>query len=242
MFSSVQYLKFNKMTFKWHSRLPSDITDKYECFKYVTVLSWIDLLEFPGEGVSGITFQVHSSTVPSDRLMFFSSFFRFNLQTTSVQGFVPTVWLWAYPCSRTRLAEDTFVLRLCADPPWAVEQVSQCVDLWDRDGEHDKQVDAGPERDPPQVVLEKVAVPGLKGPQGHLDLAAPLQMLVNKLQPFLSEESTERETGGDESQCWDLQTWERMTKRALDMNKTVDTTWSDQLWSITLSIYRCIVD
>lgn len=45
------------------------------------------------------------------------------------------------------------VLRLRADPPRAIKQASEGVDLSDGNGEHDKQVEKGPEGHSPQVVL-----------------------------------------------------------------------------------------
>lgn len=54
-----------------------------------------------------------------------------------------------------------FLLWLCADPLGVIKEALQGVDLSDSDGEHDKQVEAGPEGHLPQVVLQKVAVPRL---------------------------------------------------------------------------------
>lgn len=66
------------------------------------------------------------------------------------------------------------LLWLRADPLGVIKEALQGVDLSDSNSKHDKQVYAGPEGHPPQVILQKVAVPRLKGPQQSLDLAGPL--------------------------------------------------------------------
>lgn len=78
-------------------------------------------------------------------------------------------------------------LRLRAHPPGAIKEASQGVHLRDGDGEHDEHAEAGPEGDPPQVVLQQVAVPRLQGPQRGQDMAAPLQVLVHRVQPHLED-------------------------------------------------------
>lgn len=70
---------------------------------------------------------------------------------------------------------------LRAHRPFVVEQAPQRVDLRDGHGRHDQQVDAGPEGDPPQVVLQEVAVPGLEGPQRRQRLLALLQVLMHQV-------------------------------------------------------------
>lgn len=82
------------------------------------------------------------------------------------------------------------MLWLCTSLLGVIKQVLQGVDLHGGHGEHDEQVEAGPEGHPPQVVLQEVTVPRLKGSQRGLDLPGPLQLLVHKLQPGLE--------GGDE--------------------------------------------
>lgn len=79
-----------------------------------------------------------------------------------------------------------------------MKEASQGVDLSDSDGEHDKQAEAGPEGHPPQVVLQEVAVPRLKGPQQSLHLTAPLQAPVHSVHPRLKEEEKNGGQEGDE--------------------------------------------
>lgn len=79
-------------------------------------------------------------------------------------------------------------LWLCADPLGVTEEVLQRVYLRNSDSEHDKQVEAGPEGHSPQVVLQKVAVPGLEGPQHGLRLTTPLKVLVHGVHPCLEED------------------------------------------------------
>lgn len=79
------------------------------------------------------------------------------------------------------LRGETSPALLRAHRPFVIEQAPQRVDLSDGDGRHDQQVDAGPEGDPPQVVLQEVAVPGLEGPQGRQGLAALLQVPVHQV-------------------------------------------------------------
>lgn len=79
--------------------------------------------------------------------------FKFSSQDTSVQGFGSDFQSVSTFTLCTLLAEETFLLELCADPPCVIKQASQCVDLSDSNGEHDKQVETGPEGHPPQVVL-----------------------------------------------------------------------------------------
>lgn len=86
------------------------------------------------------------------------------------------------------------VLWLRVDPLGVVKEASQAVDLSAWDCNHDEQVEAGPEGHPPQVVLQKIAVPRLKGPKHSLDLAGPLQALVHSVHRRLEEE--EEKTGG----------------------------------------------
>lgn len=100
-------------------------------------------------------------------------------------------------------------LWLRVDPLGVIKEPSQGVDLSGCDGEHDKQVEAGPEGHPPQVVLQKVAVPRLKGPQHSLDLAAPLQVLVHRVHRGLEEEEKRGRQEVKESQCWDVCTSKR---------------------------------
>lgn len=83
---------------------------------------------------------------------------------------------------------ETVQLWLRADSFGVIKKVPQGVDLCRGDGKHDKQVKAGPEGHPPKVVLQKVAIPRLKGPQGTLDLAGPLQVQVHELHACLEEE------------------------------------------------------
>ncbi len=73
------------------------------------------------------------------------------------------------------------------DPLVVIKEAAQGVDLRDSNEEHDKQVDAGPEGHPPQVVLQKVSVPCLVDPQHGLHLAAPLQVKVHRIHPHLEK-------------------------------------------------------
>lgn len=81
---------------------------------------------------------------------------------------------------------------LCADPLCVIKEALQGVDLSGSDGEYDKQVDTGPEGHPPQVVLQKVSIPRLKGSQHSQDLPAPLQVLVHSVHARLEEEEEEQ--------------------------------------------------
>ena len=85
---------------------------------------------------------------------------------------------------------------LCADPLCVFKEAFQGVDLRGSDGEHDEQVDTGPEGHPPKVVLQKVSVPRLKGPQHRQDLPAPLQVLVHSIHARLEEEEEMKVSAG----------------------------------------------
>lgn len=109
------------------------------------------------QDVPGINnFTNKATTVPSAWWISFPkvSMIPLNLahKTRQFSVLVQTFKVWAH--SRFALSlEETFLLELCADPPCVIKQASQCVDLSDSNGEHDKQVETGPEGHPPQIVL-----------------------------------------------------------------------------------------
>ena len=75
--------------------------------------------------------------------------------------------------------------RLRSYSPLVVKEAPECADLGYGHGEDDQQVEAGPEGDPPQVVLQQVAVTSLERPEDALDLPALLQVTMHRLQGLL---------------------------------------------------------
>lgn len=132
----------------------------------------------------------------------------------SVEGLLSDLQMWELSgAALCRLEVNrTVLLRLRADALGVVKEASQGVDLCGGDGEHDKQVQAGPEGHPPQVVLQKVAVPCLKGPQHGLDLAAPFQVLVHRVHPRLEEE--EKNSRQEEMKESARETWREIVAAA----------------------------
>lgn len=61
--------------------------------------------------------------------------------------------------------------------------------------QHDQDAGAGPEGDPPQVVLQQVAVSRLKGLQHRLHLPAALQAFVQRVHGLLRGRRGSREEG-----------------------------------------------
>jgi len=72
-------------------------------------------------------------------------------------------------------------------PSVVLEELPQRVDLRGGDRQHHQQVEAGPEGHAPQVVLQQVAVPGLRGPQQLLEVSSRLQPAVDRVQARLPQ-------------------------------------------------------